>query len=162
MKANPKLITALDEALKYERTLADCLAGYHAYFARWRFHRLEKWFDWNACASRKRCDALQRHICELGSVPSADRYEFELQALGESKNIIDVFDYFNTSLSETASAYASAKGEAKDGEDATGASLCGEHQREVEDVLQRVEAKINKVRLIGPDLYLAHHMHAEG
>jgi hypothetical protein len=157
-----ELIAALDEALKYERTLADCFAGYHAYFGALRIHRLERWMAWNACESRKRCDALQLLICRLGAMPSADRYEFDLVELADADRIGDVFDYFETTLSEARAAYAAAGDAARAEGCAEAGHLCGEHQRAVEDTLRRIGAKAGKVKLIGPEAYLAHHMHEMG
>lgn len=162
MKADDKLIDALNECLKYERTLCGCFGGYHAYFARWRFHRLEAWMAWNAAAACKRAEALELHVRWLDATPSTDHYDFELVEVERAGDITGVFDYFRRSLDETAAAYVTASSAAKDDGDATAKHLCGDHQRAVEDVLQRIEAKLNKVELIGPELYLAHHMHAEG
>jgi hypothetical protein len=163
MTVDPKLIDALQECLKCERTLADCFAGYHAQLAAMRIHRLERWMGWNAGASRKRCDALQLLICRSGALPGADRYEFELVAIGgDADGIGDVFGYFRTSLAEAVGAYRTAHAAAGDDGQAGAAHVCGSHQCEVEDTLQRIEAKINKVRLIGAATYIAHHMHEMG
>lgn len=163
MTGDPKLIDALQECLKYERTLADCFAGYHAQFAALRIHRLERWMGWNTDAARKRCDALQLLICRSGALPAADRYEFDLVELGDDADRIgDVFDYFKTSLSEARDAYRAAHSAAADDGIACAAHLCGSQQCEIEDTLSRIEAKINKVLMIGAATYIAHHMHEMG
>jgi len=162
MTGDDNTISALNEALKQERTLADCFGGYRDYFTRWRIHRLESWMRWNAEASSKRVEALQIRINELDTIPSTDRYDFDLEAVTPADvgaDRIPAFEYFRQSLTDAAAAYEAARKAANDADDSVSAHLAGSHKREIEDTLQRVEAKICKVELVGAALYLAEHMH---
>lgn len=155
------VIDALNAALKYERTIAACLRGYHEYFERWRFHRLKCWFKQQAKEACKRIDCLEDRINRLDTIPSNDAYEFDVEPVEVSSDIVKVWDYFLTMCGEARDEYEKSRGICKDADDSVSAKVCGKGKAGVEDLLWRVEAKANKIKLIGPDLYLAHHMHEE-
>jgi bacterioferritin (cytochrome b1) len=162
MKAGPKVIAALDECLKYERTLAGCCGAYHQYFQRWRIHRLEKWFDWNRDAACHRAESLADRISVLDAIPGQDHYDFEVEEIEDANDISKVWDYFETMLTEARDEYEKAAGAAKDAGDSVSAHVCGHNQVAIEEMLGRIEAKQFKVKIVGAVEYLAHHMHNEG
>lgn len=159
MKGNPEVIAALDEVLKWERTVAACLGAYHGYFRRWRIHRLEEWFHCQSHLACKRAEALCQRIEQLDAIPGQDQYRFDLVALDKAEDIAEVWKYFEESLAGTRDQYEDAKEACKGAKDSVSARLCGHNKEEVEDSLCRVEAKQKKVTLVGPALYLAEHMH---
>jgi len=155
-------IEALNDCLKYERTLQDCCQGYWLYFSRVRVHRLEKWFEWYHGAAMKRAQALELRVRWLDGTPSTDRYEYDVETVDLAEDIRKVFDYFDAMLNEARDQYEKSAGICKDSEDSVSAKLCGKNQEEIEDMLQRIEAKEWKVKVLGPVEYLAHHIHEEG
>jgi len=162
MTGNPEVIAALDECLKWERTVAACLWAYRGYFGRWRFHRLEHWFHCQARAACKRVEALCARIEQLDAIPGQAEYSFELVELGTADDIAKVWEYFEESLAGTRGQYEDARAACKAAQDGVSAKVCGRNQEEVEDSLCRVEAKAKKVELVGAAAYLAEHMHFQG
>ena len=159
MKADPAVLDALNECLKWERTLAACLRGYHEYFERWRVHRTARWFADEVATTCARIDALCDRIVRLDSTPSQDAYEFELVEMDSAEDIKDVYGYFLTTLDGARSAYETARGACKDVDDSVSAGVAKRGKTGVEDVLERIEAKLKRIDWVGPELYLAVHFH---
>jgi bacterioferritin (cytochrome b1) len=162
VNGDPDVIKALNLALKWELTLAGCYCGYHEYFERWKIRRLAKWFGHKAKRAGKRADKLMDRINALDSVPKQAAFVFDVEPLDEAKDLIEVFAYFagdKGTLPAAAAAYEAAHAAATEAEDGVSASLAHRLKCGVEHDLAHAEAKLNKIRLVGPEAYIAHHMH---
>ena len=162
MKPGKGVVDALNECLRWERTLAGCFQGYHEYFERWHFTRLKRWFKRHACAARGRVDDLEDRINDLDTVPGQAAFAYEVIPVNKADDISKVWAYFNESLEDARDAYERTRKACKDAGDSVSAGLCKRGKAGVEDSLIQVEEKVNKVKLIGAVAYLAHHMHPEG
>ncbi len=162
------LIEALNACLARERTLRDAMGAYHAYFARWRIHRLERWFCKGASLACERIQAIELTAYRLGGTPSLDHEGFDLVELfddagaADAGKIADLFEGLKDLAKATRDLYDEAGNAASDAGDATARNVGSDGQRCVEDLLQRLQAKLNKVALIGAESYIAHHMHEMG
>lgn len=162
------LVEALNACVARERTLRDAMGAYHAYFARWRIHRLERWFCKGAELACSRIQAIELSVYRLGGSPSLDRESFDLVDLFDGEDSADagkigpLFEGLKNLAKETRDLYDEAGKAAGDAGDATSRNVCSDGQRQVEDVVQRLQAKLNKVALIGAESYIAHHMHEMG
>jgi bacterioferritin (cytochrome b1) len=161
VKGNPDVVAALDESLKYERTLADCFEQYWLYFARERIHRLRDWMLIEKEAACKRRIALMERIYRLDQVPGNERYEIEVEPLEDADGIKDVVGYFVTAVTEAIAAAKAGRDACKDADDHVSAGVLAHGQEELEDCLWRLEAKQFKIQMVGATEYLAHHMHPE-
>lgn len=162
MKADKATIQALNDCLRRERTLVDVFAAYHEYWERWRFHRLCRWARQLRNLARDRVDALEDRINRLDAEPTFDRDGWDFQPVEEADDIARVWGKIQGLLEAARECYEGGRSACKDGGDAVSAKVCSRGQEGIEDALWRVEAKINKVHLIGPEMYLAHHMHDVG
>jgi bacterioferritin (cytochrome b1) len=161
MTPDPKVIKALDECLKYERTLEDCHAQYRQYFKRWAFHRMAQDFRGFTRWARHRKYHLMTRINQLDTIPGNDRYKVEVVPVNKAGDVKDVMKYFEATYEEARVAYDRARDAARDASDTVSAKLCGAHKAELECDLARVEAKLKRIEIVGAGAYLAHHMHLE-
>jgi bacterioferritin (cytochrome b1) len=158
---DPKVIAALNDCLAYERTLQDCHDLYWHYFRRAGFHRLADDHHGFTRWARKRKQCLETRIFRLDSVPGDSRYEVEFKAIAEPDDIAKVMRYFEGTYEGARKIYNKARDAAKDAGDSTTAGLCKAHKAALECELVRTEAKLKRIELVGPAIYLAHHMHME-
>jgi bacterioferritin (cytochrome b1) len=162
MKAGKGVVDALNECLRRERALADVFEAYHEYWERWRFHRLCRWSKQLRSYARDRIDAIEDRIERLDSEPTFDRTPWEFVPVEDAEDISKVWGMVLGLLEDAAECYEEGRKACKDADDTTSAKVCTSGRKGVEDAVWRVEAKINKVHLIGPERYLAHHMHDVG
>ena len=161
MISTPEVIAALNECLKYEHTLVACQNGYRRYFKRWGLHALSKDMKCFRKESEKRRNDLMRRIFVLEGMPTADHYEFELTELDKPIDINGQIDYFLTMLGEARDTYEAAREAAKEVKDSVSHKLAGRNKEGIEYQLAKFESKQKRVALVGPELYLAQHMHSE-
>jgi bacterioferritin (cytochrome b1) len=162
MTGDLTVLDALNECLKYERTLEDCAEQYRQYFRRWHFDRFECLFKRLAHAARQLKKDTMKRINKLDSIPANDRFDVEVDPIENAKEDTDKFiAYFDKLLEEARTCYEDGRKAAKDKGDSVSHKLMGRHKEEVEKMLARFEAKARRLALIGPQLYLAHHMHPE-
>jgi bacterioferritin (cytochrome b1) len=165
VKADPAVIDALNECLKWERTLIGCFDGYYHYFRRWRIHRIADWMKAKRKHAFKRACKLETRINDLDAIPSGDGYGFDLEPVTAAGDLVGVFEYFAGgegqpgTLPEARDAYEAVKAASKPSGDSVSRHLATRLKARVEADLAHVEAKLNKIKLIGPEAYLAHHMH---
>lgn len=161
MKPAKGVIEALNACLKYERTLEDCHQHYAIYFKRQRFFRLFTDFRDFAREARHRKKHLMMRIAKLDSIESSDRYPYDVVTLDKPGEIDDVMKHFDTMLSEARQTYEKARETCSSAGDSVSSKLLGRHKCEIEHDLARFEAKRDRIKLIGAEAYLAHHMHME-
>jgi bacterioferritin (cytochrome b1) len=161
LKPGKGVVDALDQCLKYERTIQDCHEHYASYFARWRFHRLHDDFREFARDAGKRKRALMLRIHRLDTVPGNDRFDFDGETLSTAQDIDKVMEYFDTMYEDAREAYEQARKTCKDAEDSVSHKLCGKNKEGIEHDLARIEAKTKRIALVGAPIYLGHHFHEE-
>ncbi len=159
MKSSPEVITALNNALKYEHTIIACQLGYQKYYKRWGFHEL--WLDFKHFREESECrrNQLVQRIFRLEGMPTAEHYEFELETLDVAADVEKEIDYFLNMFMEARQVYENGRETCKESGDSVSHKLMGRNKEGIEYQLVKFESKQKRVSLIGPELYLAEHMH---
>jgi bacterioferritin (cytochrome b1) len=159
MVGEDSVIDGLQACLKYERTLEDCAEQYHQYFKRWRIFGIMKDFGKLAKRARQSKKALMARLNDLDTIPSQDRYPIEVEPIDKASSITRYMDYFYDMAVEALGAYESAQGECARTGDSVTSGILGELKCKQDALLRQFEAKLKKVALVGPELYITEHMH---
>jgi hypothetical protein len=157
VQAESGVVIALDQCLKYERTLEACYRGNSIYFDRLRFERISWWYRLRRDEAQARGIALEYRINFFDEIPGANSFPIEIYQLKIAKDIWKPLQYFERLLGDAHEQYEAALRVS----DPVTVKLLGCNLEQIEADIRRVEAKAARLSLIGPELYLAEHMHKD-
>lgn len=159
MTADEGIIEAINACLKYEHTICACQFGYERYFLRWGFHGLMVDFERWCTDTKGRIVTLVDRSLQLGEIPAHEMWPFDVEPVDKASDINKVWTYFTNMLVETNDTYdnglvvTGARGDSVTG------GILGANRAGIQCQLAKFESKAKRVELIGPELYLAEHMH---